>query len=277
MAKDTPIDEVISMYQNGSSEREVIRTLSEKGFSPVQISDAMNQAKIKKEISSPEGLSPSIMDNPPQQAEVPKPMSYVPKPMSMAPGMQGRPQGYPQEMPQEQQQPMEMPMTQEVTPEMPQTDYSTYPYQYPMTYEQQSQPSHKIDAEAMEEIAEEIISEKWLEIKNKISDVVEWKSYAEKRIESIDDRIKRMELSLDRLQSALLAKVQEYGRDIKDLGAEMAGLEGAFGKILTPFVDNMKELSRITGDLKKTVPQSSFKLDNQEFSPKKKRNFSKNN
>ena len=55
---------------------------------------------------------------------------------------------------------------------------------------------------------------------------------------------------MDRLQAALLTKMQEYGRNVKDLGAEMAGLEGAFGKILTPFVDNMRELGKITTDLK---------------------------
>ena len=57
-------------------------------------------------------------------------------------------------------------------------------------------------------------------------------------------------MSLDRIQAAMLAKVQEYSRDIKDLGAEMSGLQGAFGKILTPFVENMKELSKITSEIK---------------------------
>ena len=101
-------------------------------------------------------------------------------------------------------------------------------------------------------------NEKWLEVKSKIADVIEWKTYAEKRISSVDDRIKRIEGSLDRLQAALLSKVQEYGRSIKDLGAEMSGLQGAFGKILTPFVDNMRELSKITGELKtagKKIPK----------------------
>jgi predicted nucleic acid-binding Zn-ribbon protein len=113
-----------------------------------------------------------------------------------------------------------------------------------------------MDTEVIEEIAEEIVNEKWSEIKGKISDVIEWKIYAEKRIASVDDRIKRMEASMDRLQGALLSKVQEYQRSVKDIGAEMAGIEGAFGKVLTPFVDNMRELSRITGELKAAKPKA---------------------
>jgi len=240
MAQDTPIDAVASLMQQGLSDPEIIRKLAESGYSPVQIADALNQAKIKKEISGgKEGLQPSIM----QQQAVPKPQLAVPSPY----GAQiPRPTAV-------------MPMvTTQGTPSAPVTvtaEYPAYPYQYPTA----PQEAPKMETEAMEEIAEEIVNEKWSEIKSKISDVIEWKLYAEKRITSIDDRIKRIELSMDRLQAALLSKVQEYGRNIKELGAEMAGLEGAFGKILSPFVENMRELSRITGELKAAKSQVKAK------------------
>ena len=232
---ETPVEEVLTMMHSGMSDAEIIKQLTDEGHSPVEISDALNQAKIKKEIA-PEGLTPSIMSEQP----VPEPISPVPKPSVPRPmAVAAMPSPKPQRMEREEQ------------------PYQ-YPYAYPTSQEEAAPPS--ADHEAIEEIAEEIVNEKWLEIKGKISDVVEWKAYADKRITSMDDRVKRIEMSLDRLQAALLAKVQEYGRDVKDLGAEMHSLEGAFGKILNPLVENVKELSRLTDDLKEKAPKKAAAL-----------------
>lgn len=225
MADETPIDEVLKMMQFGTGDAEIIRKLTEEGFSPVQISDALNQAKIKQEIA-PQGLTPSIMTQP--QEAVPK--QSIPRPRAVAP--------------------MAVPPARPAKKEEEAAYPSPYAYPTYPAYPPAEAPPEKINTEAIEEIAEEIVNEKWLEVKSKISDVIEWKAYAEKRMSSLDERLKRIELSLDRLQAALLSKVQEYGRDVKDLGAEMSSLENAFGKILSPLVENVKELGKITEDLK---------------------------
>jgi len=235
MVDDTPVEEVLRLMNFGMGDADIIRKLTDEGHSPVEISDALNQAKIKKEIT-PEGLTPSILSSQPAVEEkmIPSvPKSSVPRPMAVPPMMQQRPQQ---------------------RTESPEPQAYQSPYAYP-TYPQEQQEAPKVDTEAIEEIAEEIVNEKWLEIKGKISDVIEWKTYADKRISSVDERVKRIELSMDRLQAALLSKMQEYGRDVKDLGAEMHSLENAFGKILNPLVENVKELSKITEDLKEKVPK----------------------
>ena len=224
MADETPVDDVLKMIQLGMNDADIIRRLTDEGYSPVQISDALNQAKIKQEIA-PQGLTPSIMTQPPEEKPfVPKPS--VPRPMAVSPS-----------------QPM--PRRVQAAPE------EAYPYPYTYPTQMQEAPQGKLDTEEIEEIAEEIVEEKWTEIKGRISDVLEWKDYADKRLNTLDDRVKRIEMSMDRLQAALLAKVQEYGRDVKDLGAEMNSMENAFGKILNPLVDNVKELGRITDDMKR--------------------------
>jgi len=244
MADNTPVDEVLKMIGAGMNDADIIRRLTDEGFSPVQISDALNHAKIKQEIA-PSGTQPKPMSPlpplpppmpPVQQAQIPKPSAPIPRPTAIAPP------AMPQQKPSLEEQAYPNPYT-----------YPSYP-----TYSQQEAPQQKMDTEAIEEIAEEIVNEKWLEIKSKISDVIEWKNYAEKRIDSVDERLKRIEVSFDRLQSALLSKVQEYGRDVKDLGSEMGSLENAFGKILNPLVENVKELSRITEDLKSKSPSPKF-------------------
>ena len=245
MADDTPVDDVLKMMNAGMNDADIIRRLTDEGFSPVQISDALNQAKIKREIA-PAGIQPQQM--------VQQPMTPLPPQMQMAQPQIPRPT----QIPKPTAVPPQMPAP--AKPSLEEQAYP-YPYTYPSypTYPQtQEAGTQKLDTETIEEIAEEIVNEKWLEIKNKISDVIEWKAYEEKRIDSVDERLKRLEISLDRLQAALLSKVQEYGRDVKDLGSEMGSLENAFGKILNPLVENVKELSRITEGMKGKAPAAKF-------------------
>jgi len=208
-----PVEDVLKMSKQGLNEVDIIKRLSESGYNPVQISDALNQAKIKSSIGESE-MTPSIMpikEEMQQQQEISAPQpAFAPAP---APAMSQIP-----------------------SPE-------AYPYY-------QTAPEEKISTETIEEITEEIVNEKWREVKTKVSDVVEWKNYAERRITAVDDRLKRIELSLDRLQAALLGKVQEYGRNIKDVGSEVESLEGAFSKVLSPLISNVKELGRITEEIK---------------------------
>lgn len=259
--KETPVDEVSKLYQMGMDDSAVIRRLSEEGYTPVQISDALNQAKIKQQIAgsqAPGSLSPLPPLLPPSKAPPLKALPAMPA-LPQAPQMQQMP-ALPPPAPKPEI-PIPKPSAVPPSPMPPAAakpapaEEMAYPYAYP-TYEEQAAPQPQIETEAIEEIAEEIVNEKWREIKSKISDVVEWKAYAEKRLDSVDERIKRLESSIDRLQAALLTKVNEYGRSIKDLGAEMNSLEGALGKILSPLVENVKELGKITEEIKAEKRQS---------------------
>ena len=210
-------DDILRMKQNMSDDN-IIKTLAEKGYTPVEIVDAFNQAKLKQSVPANQlGLMPSIM----QQQETP-----VPSPMQVQP---------------------------QAAPEAA----AYYPYVYPTA--EQPQMQSKIGTENIEEITEEIINEKWSEFKTKIGDIAEWKLYMEGRSKSMDDRLKRIEMSLDKLQAALLGKVQEYGQNVRDLGAEIGSLEMAFSKVLDPLMTNIKELSKITDSLKQSGTQQPAK------------------
>ena len=60
-----------------------------------------------------------------------------------------------------------------------------------------------------------------------------------------------MEERFENLQKAILGRVEDYNRTISTVGTEMKALEGVLERILQPLVSNIKELSRITEDLKK--------------------------
>lgn len=128
----------------------------------------------------------------------------------------------------------------------PQPQEEAYPYAYPTQEE-----TPRIEAETVEEIAEEVVNEKWEEFKKKLGDIPEWKRLTENKLESINERIKRTEDMLDKIQLSVMGKVQQYGQNVKDLGAEMRSLETGFSKILDPLIDNIKELKKITEKIKK--------------------------
>lgn len=241
---ETPTEIVLKMQEEGKSDAEIIAALTEEGLKPTQISEALNQARIKQAVEAKakekkarakeaeEGLAPSILtarrEELVEAEEVPRPSKEAEKVAKVAKGMP------PEEV---------------------------YPYEYA-----EGEAAPAIDTEAIEEIAEEIVNEKWEEAKAKISSVIEWKEYTESRLKSMDEKMQRIESVLDRLQAALLGEVKKYGQGVKDLGTEMQSLEGAFSKILSPLVTNIKELQRITGKLK---PEESAKQQGKQKEKKK--------
>ena len=208
---DTPTEEVLRLQNEGMEDAEIIVSLTKKGFSPRQISEALNQAKIKSEVSekegeaaagsAAEGLMPSIMAQPKVAEEIPSPQ---------------------QEQPAEQEEVSAPSQGAEAGAE-------SYGYEAP-----------KIDTEAIEEIAEQIINERWQESKAKIDDISEWKDFTETRFRNFEERAKRIELALDRLQEALLGKVQEYSQNIKDIGSEISSLEESLGKVMPSLLEKSK-------------------------------------
>jgi len=238
---ETPTEIVLRMIEEGKSDAEIVALLTEQGFKPAQISEALNQARIKQAVEAKaeeeaklapkearvreveEGLAPSIFtakEEAEEAEEIPKPS------MEMREERIGK--GVPSEV--------------------------SYPYEY------EAEATAAVDTEAIEEIAEEIVSEKWEEARAKISSIIEWREYMENRLKNMDDRMRRIESALDKMQAAVLGEVDKYGQTIKGLGAEVRSLEGAFSKILSPLVANIKELQRITGKLKPKGRESSQQI-----------------
>ena len=318
--KETPVNEVLKFYRLGIKDSEVVKKLSEEGYSPVQISDALNQAKIKQEIGlsgskkrREESELPYLLDHSPGEESEPekeenedknkeeesfkedaddeshyKPMIQdhksktikyighaVPHPHAQQPHTQihdSRKMPEPKEEDRESRRkgiPVPRPSVippapkknqqesyDEPKPSRHQDEFSgsqmtaSYPYQYP-TYPESSQRG--ANTEEIHEIAEEIVNEKWQEIKDKIGDLGDWKTHAERRLASAEERLERLESSLDRLQSAILSKVNDYGKDIKNLGAEMSSIEGVLGKVLGPMLDNVKELGKMKDEIKSSI------------------------
>jgi len=215
------LDSFLEMEKEGKTNPEIVMELQNKGFSPQEINDAVNQSKIKKEVTSPEGMQLSIMEEPEQvQPPVPTPTKKKKMPFSMtAPAQAAQEYQYPQQA-----------------------------FEYGSAQQPMQGPS--ADIETIEEISEEIVNEKMTELRDELENIKDFKQSVQSKIEDMDDRLKRIELNIDRLQASMIGKVQEYGQNIKDLGSEMRAVEGAFSNVLNPLIDNIKELGSITEKIK---------------------------
>ncbi len=226
MPNEVPTYEVIGLQKQGKSTQQITQELQNKGYSLRSISEAMNQSSIKSGVEGAPTPDSSMQESVLGPEDVPVPpeaqMPEVPTPEAPARRQAQSPMpAYPQMQPAMQQM-------------MPQ------------------QPS--INYEDVQSLVEEVIDEKWKELVTNIGDIVSWKSQMANETEAIKQELLRVEQRFETMQGAVLGKVREYNTSIQDLGSDMKALEKVFEKIIEPLTNNIKELDRITGQLKGRQP-----------------------
>jgi len=210
------LDQVKQMQQQGLSDNQISQTLGEQGNNPKEINDALSQSKIKSAINQEidtgmqqQGLQPSMLQTQMEQD-------------SISPGQppQEQTQQYPQEVMSGQDQ---------------QYGYEQYPQQ---GYDQYSQQGYGLDS--INEITEQIINSKISSLKKKISEASEMKSEFETKIDLIDKRLKKIEDTIDRLESSILQRIGEYSKGIMDIKAETSMIRQSFSKAIPSLVAKTK-------------------------------------
>jgi len=251
------LDKVMELQRQGISDTEISRQLQNEGVSPAEISNSMNQAKVKNAISpsaAPEGapaqpameMQQSIMQGGADQGMA-----------TGTPEQSGQPAAAPtQPMTQEVPAagpPMQMP-PQDMTAQNPEIYQAPQPQdnyyqQTPQAYDDQGYyaPAAGADTETISEIAEQVVSEKFNEYKAKTGDMVSFKNSIQEKVSDIDERLKRIENSIEKLQQAIIGKVGEFGENSAMIHKDLENLHGTMSKMMNPLVDNFNELRKIAG------------------------------
>ncbi len=234
------IEKISQMQKSGVGNEEIIRKLQEEGISPKEISEALDQSKVKSAIETGEEMQPSVMDYP-SMAE-PTTTSYNNQGAQM--------QQFPStaEMPAQEQMPMQMP--EAIQEQMPMEEGYNYPY--PGQQQYQDYEYAKTDTGTMTEIAEQIVNEKLQKIEKQILEATAFRTEAVGKMVNVDERLRRIEMMIDRLQVSILGRIGEDSRNISDLKEEMLTTQESFSKILNPLTENIEELRKITGSATKT-------------------------
>lgn len=138
---------------------------------------------------------------------------------------------------------------EEVT--LPATNYSETSYASSSYGQPQYGGAQQIDMDRVHEIIEAIVSEKWEEVMGSIGNLAVWKEKTNNDVISIKQELIRLEERFEQLQNAILGRVKDYDEGIRGIHTEMKALEKVFEKILEPLTANIKDLNRITQEMKK--------------------------
>jgi len=231
------LDQITQMKDQGIPENQIRDSLIQQGISPKQITDALAQSQIKNavsgEIPTPqsEGMQPSIMgqDTPPIPSQR---------------GFQNPQQTY-------------APTTQDVT-QAPANDFyqaGTSQQAYTQGTEAYPQENYYEDyqegtnTDTMIEIAEQVFAEKMQKLQKQIKEVDDFKTLSETKIDNMEERIKRIEKIMDRLQIDVLKKIGSYGDNLQSIKKEMSMMGDSFGKMM----------KKTSSPEKKTIRKNSSK------------------
>ncbi len=103
----------------------------------------------------------------------------------------------------------------------------------------------------VQELVESVVEEKWRAMREELADFSGWKERVRTEIIAVKQELLRLENRFETLQGGVLGKVQEYDKNIGDVGTEIKALEKVLSQIIQPLTQNVRDLSRITEELKK--------------------------
>jgi hypothetical protein len=226
------LDQITQMKSQGLTDQDVIHQLQQQGIPPKDIQDAMSEAQIKNAvIGAPiDDMQQSIMDQVPSPEEEQQEVfeeQYQPQQQTQSPEkyyQQPQETYYPQ--PQENYPPQENYQQQEYYP--PETQGEYYPQE---SYSQGS------DTNTLIEISEQVFSEKIKKLQKVIDSLTEFKTLTDTKLKSMEERLKRIETTIDQLQMSILDKIGSYGDNLNSIRKEMSMMQDSFGKIVNPFMD----------------------------------------
>ena len=255
------LEQVIELKGRGIPENEIVAKLKEQGVPPNAITDALNQAKIKKAVSSSgkdvkNEMEPSMMDSAgaePPPKELPTEGGF--SDTDLTPIARQKYQTSPpkefsrvsQEVLDEEDyvpQPQGENYSDQNQQQYPQNQYSQQEQYIPQEYspqEYESPVSGISDTDTIIEITEQVFSEKIKTIQKQVEDLNEFKVLAQTKIDNISNRLKRIELNIDRLQAAILEKIGSYGRGLEGIKKEMGMMQQSFGKVVNTLADKTEE------------------------------------
>jgi hypothetical protein len=134
------------------------------------------------------------------------------------------------------------------TPEIGESEIDNYETSKSQVY---NMPMQEFSSSQVQEVVEAVVEEKWEDLISRVGDINLWKESINNDLESVKQEILRMQERFNNLQNILIGKVADYNKSVIDINAEMKALEQVIQKIIEPLTTNVKELNKITNELKK--------------------------
>ena len=233
------IEDIKKMQEEGRTEDDISRELRDRGLTKDEISNAMSQAQIKQAVlehqesnEHEDNFSTSQFYSPPEEEIVgsPAPERITTRQYSeqdMQPSIMSS--EYPQ-----QQETAPQTYQQEQYPSAQQDYYQQYPQdaqgaQGYGSYDQYA--SAGLSPDTITEIAEQTIAERFAPLKDQLEKAIDFRNTISTKIESLSERLIRIEKIMDRLQLSILQKVGDYVTNVEDIKRELIETQKTFSSI----------------------------------------------
>jgi len=246
------LEKVMQMRQMGQNDSQIIDVLRREGVSPKEIQESLSQSKIKSALSQ-EKMQP------PQDYQETQPQERRQDYQQMQPSMMQAQEPQPFEVSQQFAPAMEEPMQQIPSSFQP----STMPSSQATESYQEHYPEYTpgSDIETVNEIADQIVEEKTAQMKKQMDSFTKFREEIAFDVEKINERLLKVENTLNELQMAIIGKIGEYGRDIQNISKEIHATQDSFSKILNPLTDNIRQMQKINDNENASRPRPKTRTE----------------
>ncbi len=263
MAADyIPTEVVQRLFSQGKSEQEIVAQLRLQGFTPQQITSAINQSI--KEVVKGEAPAP---------AAPPKPLGLAPEERPLHPARE-QTAGVPRPRASAGPQPMPVsrrPEPQKQTPiPMPANLQTAEPMRGPI-----GMPPEKISAPmlrpleippeqtfarqimrptaeiSVEELVEAVVNERWVKFEEKLSTYDKRDVGLQQQIQDLKKQVEELKNETRQKESTLIEKLDEFGGNLDKSQARIGSIESAFREFVPTLAKNVKSLADVVERLKK--------------------------
>jgi hypothetical protein len=111
----------------------------------------------------------------------------------------------------------------------------------------------------IQEVAEQIINEKWEEVIKEVQKVVSWKQQVEGHIQTLQDNVQALKDEFNQLRQGVLGRINESDDVVRNVSSELKAVHKVFKDVIPTFTENVAELSRLTGRVKPVRGKATVK------------------
>jgi len=226
-----PVDLVLNYAAQGFSEQEIMSRLQAQGFEPEHIDRALKIA-LKERVTAAPGVQlrqpePSLPRSTDFYGAAPEPVvTRRPTPL-----------GYPPERI----------VSPEETKPMSLEDVKTS-----FTFEPKAvqEPQSPIEEITVEELIEGIVTERWKDFEERLSDFEKKDMQLQSEIDDIRKGFKEIDVSLVEREKGLSGKMEEFGGSMENIEGRIGSIERVFKEVLPELSENIKSMTEFVEKVK---------------------------
>ena len=254
------LNDITKMQKENVSEQDIVQNLRERGYSPAEIKQGLEQAKIKSSVEERESnATESMMQYPgnemPVQAQSVS-YSQAPEYAGMTPSAMDMPQ---EGMPAQQQQPEAQFGQQDQIPQANGTEEYIYPtaQAYGEGYQDYTQLQQStFNPETITEISEQVSEEKVSKLRDELKTFSKFQISADKKLGDLSERLEKIEKTIEKLQFEILGRIGSYVKDVESIRKEMELTQNTMSKAIVPIIEKYQEKRKKKAE-KKAKPKET--------------------